>query len=105
MYILIFANLKQINYKVSIRDYLSLIFKFKTLKKLLKKHIWLTIYPSNKCDLKKIILIKDVQKCVDQKMLKNLMKKKRFFIVYQRTKVQKVGSPKNEGVEKIYLTI
>jgi hypothetical protein len=31
--------------------------------------------------------------------------KKRFFIVYQRTKVQKVGSPKNEGVEKIYLTI
>jgi hypothetical protein len=45
-------------------------------------------------------LIKDVQKWVDQKMLKNPMKKKGFFIVYQRTKVQKVGGPKNEGVEK-----
>jgi hypothetical protein len=25
---------------------------------------------------------------------------KRSFIVYQRTEIQKVGSPKNEGVEK-----
>jgi hypothetical protein len=49
---------------------------------------------------KKHILIKDVQKWVDQKMLKNLMKKKRLFIIYQRTKVQKLGSTKNEGVEK-----
>jgi hypothetical protein len=32
-------------------------------------------------------------------MLKNPMKKW-FFIVYQRTNVQKVGSSKNEGVEK-----
>jgi hypothetical protein len=46
-------------------------------------------------------LIKDVQKWVDQKMLKNQMKK----MVYQRTKVQKVGSPKNEGVGKTHLTI
>jgi hypothetical protein len=34
---------------------------------------------------------------VDQKMLKNTMKKKVF---YRRTKVQKLGSPKNERVEK-----
>jgi len=46
-----------------------------------------------------IILIKDVKKWVDQKLLKNPMKK-RFFIIYQRTKVQKLGSPKNERVEK-----
>jgi hypothetical protein len=46
-----------------------------------------------------ILLIKDVQKWVDQKMLKNPMKKK-FSIVYQKTKVQKLGSPKNERVEK-----
>jgi hypothetical protein len=26
--------------------------------------------------------------------------KKRLFIIYQRTKVQKLGSPKNERVEK-----
>jgi len=44
-----------------------------------------------------IILIKDVQIWVDQKMLKNPMKKK---VVYQRTKVQKLGSPRNEKVEK-----
>jgi hypothetical protein len=44
-------------------------------------------------------LIKDLQKWVDKKMLKNLMKKK-FSIMCQRTKVQKVGSPKNEGAEK-----
>ncbi len=44
-----------------------------------------------------IILIKDVKIWVDQKMLKNTMKKKVF---YRRTKVQKLGSPKNERVEK-----
>jgi hypothetical protein len=49
--------------------------------------------------IKKIILIKYVQKWVDKKMLKNPMKKW-FFIIYQRIEVQKVGSPKNEGVEK-----
>ncbi len=48
---------------------------------------------------KYIILIKYVEKWVDQKMLKNLMKK-RLFIVYKKTKVQKMSSPKNEGVEK-----
>jgi len=26
--------------------------------------------------------------------------KKRFSLIYQRTKVQKVGTPKNEGVKK-----
>ncbi len=45
-----------------------------------------------------IILIKDVQKRVDKKMLKKTNKK--LFIIYQKTKVQKVGSPKNERVEK-----
>jgi hypothetical protein len=33
-------------------------------------------------------------------MLKNSMKKI-FFIIYQRTKVQKMGSPKNEKAEKL----
>ncbi len=42
---------------------------------------------------------KNVQKRVNQKMFKNPMKK-RFYIIYQRTKVQKVGSIKNEGVKK-----
>ncbi len=46
-----------------------------------------------------IILIKDVQIWVDQKRLKNRMKK-RFFLVYQRTKIQKLVSPKNEKVKK-----
>jgi len=46
-----------------------------------------------------IILIKDVQIWVDQKMLKIVMKKK-ISIVYQRTKIQKLSSPKNEKVEK-----
>ncbi len=46
---------------------------------------------------KNIILIKDIQIWVDQKMLRNLMKKK---VLYQKTKVQKLGSPKNERVEK-----
>jgi len=41
-----------------------------------------------------IILIKDVQKWVDEELLKNPMKKKRFSISYQRTKVQKLGSLK-----------
>ncbi len=38
------------------------------------------------------------------KMLKNIMKK-RYFITYQKTKVQKLGSPKTERAEKTYLTI
>ncbi len=46
-----------------------------------------------------IILIKDVQIWVDQKMLKITMKKK-FFIIYQRTRIQKLGSPKNERAKK-----
>jgi hypothetical protein len=44
-------------------------------------------------------LIKDVQKWVDEKLLKNSMKK-RFSITYQRTKVQKLGSPKNKKGKK-----
>jgi len=46
-----------------------------------------------------VILIKDVQIWVDQKLLKNTMN---FFfpIIYQRIKVQKLGSPKNEKVQK-----
>jgi hypothetical protein len=49
-----------------------------------------------------IILIKNVQIWVDQKMLKNPMKKKKKF---QRTKVKKLGSPRNERVEKTKLII
>ncbi len=49
-----------------------------------------------------IILIKDVQKWVDEELLKNPMKKKRFSISYQRTKVQKLGSLKNKRAEKPY---
>jgi hypothetical protein len=37
---------------------------------------------------------------VGEKLLKNPMKKKRFFITYQKTKVQKLGSPKNKRSEK-----
>jgi hypothetical protein len=48
---------------------------------------------------KNVILIKDVQKWVDQKLLKNPIKKKNS-IIYQRTKVQKLGSPKNERAKK-----
>jgi len=39
------------------------------------------------------------------KNVKEHNEKTRFSIVYQRTKVQKLGSPKNERVEKIKLTI
>jgi hypothetical protein len=34
------------------------------------------------------------------KNVKELNEKKRFSIIYQRTKVQKLGSPKNDRVEK-----
>jgi hypothetical protein len=38
---------------------------------------------------------------VNEKLLKNPMKKKCWFsITYQRTEVQKLGSPKNKRVEK-----
>jgi hypothetical protein len=37
---------------------------------------------------------------MDEKLLKNPMKKKRFSITYHMTKVQKLGSPKNKRVEK-----
>jgi hypothetical protein len=37
---------------------------------------------------------------VDKKNVKKHNEKKRFSIIYQRTKVQKLGSPKNEKVEK-----
>jgi hypothetical protein len=43
-----------------------------------------------------IILIKDVQIWVNQKMLKNPMKKGYL----SRTKVQKLGSPKNKRAKK-----
>jgi hypothetical protein len=36
---------------------------------------------------------------VDKKLLENLMKNNNS-IIYQRTKVQKLGSPKNERAEK-----
>jgi hypothetical protein len=45
-----------------------------------------------------IILIKYVQKWVDQTLLKTPMEKK--IIIYQRTKIQKLGNPKNERVQK-----
>jgi hypothetical protein len=59
---------------------------------ILIKQLWLEV---------NIILIKNVQKWVDEKMLKNPMKKKMVFYKYQRTKVQKVGSPKNELINYI----
>ncbi len=54
--------------------------------------------------IKNIILIKDAQIWVDKKMPTNTMRK-RFFIVYPSTKIKKLGSPKNERVEKTSLTI
>ncbi len=64
-----------------------------------KKTYMMNRIPIKQVWLKDIILIKDVKKWVDKKMLKNPMRKKRISIIYQRTKVQKVGSPKIEGVE------
>jgi hypothetical protein len=43
------------------------------------------------------------KRCTNMDGSKNAKKhneKKTFFIIYQRTKVQKFGSPKNERVEK-----
>jgi len=34
------------------------------------------------------------------KNAKKLNEKKKFFIIYQRTKVQKLGSPKNDRAKK-----
>jgi hypothetical protein len=34
------------------------------------------------------------------KIVRELNENKRFFIIYQRTKLQKLSSPKNERVEK-----
>jgi len=45
------------------------------------------------------MLIKDVQKWVDKKMLKNLMQKKVFYSI-SKDQNSKSGSPKNEGVKK-----
>jgi hypothetical protein len=39
------------------------------------------------------------------KIVKKPNEKKRFFITYQRTKVQKLGSLKSKMVEKTQLTI
>jgi hypothetical protein len=46
-------------------------------------------------------LIKDVPNWVDKKNVKELNEIKLKFIVYQRTKVQKMGNLKNERVKKI----
>jgi hypothetical protein len=37
---------------------------------------------------------------VDEKLPKNPMEKKRFSITYHKTKVQKLGSPKNKKAKK-----
>jgi hypothetical protein len=66
-----------------------------------KKTYMINHIPIKQVRLKEnIILIKDVQKWVDEKLLKNPMKIKRLSITYQRTKVQILGSPKNKKVEK-----
>ncbi len=58
---------------------------------ILIKQVWLE---------ENIILIKDVQIWVDKKNAKKHNEEKRFSIIYQRTKVQKLGSLKNEKAEK-----
>jgi len=81
------------------------LFKFwflqlKYLKNYEKKTYVINHIPIKQVWLKEnIILIRDVQIWVDWKMFKNRMKK-RFFLVYQRTKIQKLVSPKNEKVKK-----
>jgi hypothetical protein len=45
-------------------------------------------------------LIKDVKEWVDEKVLKIPMKKKRFSIIDQNTKIKKMGTPKNKMIEK-----
>jgi len=54
---------------------------------------------------KKYYIDKSCTKWVDEKLLKNPMKKKRFSITHHKTKVQKLGSPKNKRPEKTWLTI
>jgi hypothetical protein len=44
-------------------------------------------------------LIKDVQKWVDEKLIKNLMKKKVFHNI-SKDQSSKLGSPKNKRAEK-----
>jgi hypothetical protein len=63
------------------------------------KYIYNHIPMKQMCLKENIILIKYVQIWVDKKCLKTQWKKG-LFIIYQRTKVQKLGSPKNERVEK-----
>ncbi len=48
------------------------------------------------------------ERCINMTGSKNAREpneKKRFSIIYQRTKVQKLGSPKNERAKKTSLTI
>jgi hypothetical protein len=49
---------------------------------------------------KKNYIDKRCTKMGGSKNVKKPNEKKRFFIIYQRIKVQKLGSPKNERVEK-----
>ncbi len=73
-----------------------------SIKKIMTKKTYMINHiPIKQVWLKEnIILIKDVQKWVDEKLLKNPMKKKRFSITHHTTKVQKLGSPKNKRPEK-----
>jgi len=54
---------------------------------------------------KKYYINKRCTKMGGSKNVKKPNEKKRFFIIYQRIKVQKLGSPKNEKVEKTQLII
>jgi hypothetical protein len=77
MFILIFVNLRQINVTYSYGLIYGLIFtfkvnydqKYKMINHIPIKQVWLE---------KKIVLIKDVQKWVDKKLLKNPMN----FLIY-----------------------
>jgi len=42
---------------------------------------------------------------VDEKMVNNLMEKKKVIFSISKEQIQEVGSPKNEGVEKTKLII
>jgi hypothetical protein len=49
---------------------------------------------------RKYYINKRCTKIGGSKNAKKPNEKKRFFVIYQRTKVQKLGSPKNERVKK-----
>ncbi len=101
MFILIFVDLKQINVTIHMGLFKVLFLHLKFLKIMTNKTYMINHIHIKELWLEKhIILIKDVKEWVDEKVLKIPMKKKRFSIIDQNTKIKKMGTPKNKMIEK-----